>query len=278
LSQLVRYRWLAVGMSWPSSRIALHHHPSQAVEAADEVRRVFGGDAATPMLQIVDEDARFESEGVAPLVFPIAMGSTVLGEIALSPSRADAAPSETAALLELVGRELAGPLRIAALVEESERLATTDALTGLLNRRAFSGGLRTELARSSRYELPLSVLLVDIDHFKTVNDTHGHAAGDLALVEVANTVRGMLREPDVVCRWGGEEIVILLPNTGPSGAAVAAERLRAQVAAMELEYGSVKLKLTVSIGITELQRGDDLERLIERADAALYEAKASGRN
>jgi two-component system cell cycle response regulator len=278
LSQLVRYRWLAVGMSWPSARIALHRHPGHPDEAVAEARRVFRAEAAIPVLHIIDEDARLEPETLAPLVFPIAMGSTVLGEIALSPSSADAAPRETATLLELVGRELAGPLRIAALVEESERLATTDALTGLLNRRAFSGGLRIELARSSRYELPLSVLLIDIDHFKTVNDTYGHAAGDLALVEVSRAARGMLREPDVVCRWGGEEIVVLLPNTNVAGAAVAAERLRARIAAMELEYGDAKFRLTVSIGITELRGGDDLERLIERADTAMYEAKAGGRN
>jgi diguanylate cyclase (GGDEF)-like protein len=140
-------------------------------------------------------------------------------------------------------------------------------------------GLRVELARSLRYELPLSILMVDIDRFKSINDTHGHAAGDRALVAVARVARDAMREPDVLCRWGGEEIVVLLPNTGIDGAAIAAERLRERIERLEIELPTnTVLRVTASIGVTNLRSQDTSDTLFDRADRAMYEAKSDGRN
>jgi len=276
-SQIIHYRWLAVRTREPA-RMGLHHHPHQVASAEREAREAFSMDDALLITRVTDEDARDEVGGEPPIVFPIAIGNAVLGEIALSPTAASAASGEVPALVQLLGRELAGPIRIAALVEQSERLATIDALTGLMNRRAFLRGASIELSRSSRYDLPLSALLVDIDHFKQVNDKHGHAMGDRALVEVSNAVTKTLRSPDVTCRWGGEELVVLLPNTNLEGAVVVAERLRERIAALELTSATGELRLTASLGVAQLRGAESFDGLIERADLAMYEAKSGGRN
>src|SRR5205823_321074 len=121
---------------------------------------------------------------------------------------------------------LGGPLRIASLVEESQRLAATDMLTGLMNRRAFASAIDLELARAGRHGYPLSLILVDVDHFKLVNDRRGHGAGDRVLAAMGSLLKGALRRTDMAARWGGEEFVVAYLSTGRDGAALAAERLR----------------------------------------------------
>lgn len=169
--------------------------------------------------------------------------------------------------------------RMRADRQQIERLAATDALTQLMNRRAFSAVVRAELTRSRRYGYPVSFLLLDIDKFKSINDRFGHATGDLALKRVGAMLKEQLRTSDVVARWGGEEFVAALPHVGVDGAAVAAARIR--VACGELGIvldDGVPLPVTVSIGVTELQTEDTLHRVIERADRAMYLAKSGGRN
>lgn len=156
-----------------------------------------------------------------------------------------------------------------------EHLALTDELTDLANRRGGENVLRREIARSRRAGVPLAVVLFDIDHFKSVNDRFGHASGDEVLCVVARTLSGTLRGSDIAVRWGGEEMLAILPGIGAAGARVAAEHVRAAVAARELgEVGHV----TVSGGVAELEAGDDEVTLVARADAMLYEAKSAGRN
>jgi diguanylate cyclase (GGDEF)-like protein len=158
---------------------------------------------------------------------------------------------------------------------ELEKLSFTDALTGLYNRRHLMGTLATEVQRSRRQRRPFTVLLADVDKFKQYNDTHGHLAGDAALVKIAEVFRRTTRAVDCVARYGGEEFVVMLLECPIATAALVAERIRARVAEQDLGEG----KLTVSIGLAEYPDGGDTpEELIATADAAMYQAKSSGRN
>ena len=157
--------------------------------------------------------------------------------------------------------------------------ATVDALTGLYFRSFFERKLAEEAGRSRRTNSPLSVLMVDVDHFKKFNDTYGHATGDDVLRLVARTIKGNIREEDVAARFGGEEMLVLMPDTPVDGGGVLAERLREAIeSAVHLGPGGDELHVTVSIGVAQLVEEDASQTLIERADAALYDAKHGGRN
>jgi diguanylate cyclase (GGDEF)-like protein len=163
----------------------------------------------------------------------------------------------------------------AQLVAVSLRLAETDSLTALPNRRGMRRRIVQEVARARRTSRPLSLLALDVDHFKEVNDRSGHAAGDAVLRSVAKVLSDTLRgHADAAGRWGGEEFMVLLPGSTMSGAQGCAERLRRGVS--ELRVGDVRV--TVSIGVAELGANEDMDALLRRADAQLYEAKRGGRN
>jgi len=162
---------------------------------------------------------------------------------------------------------------------ELEHLAHFDTLTGLLNRRAILAKLDEWLRHSKRYEVPLSIAMVDIDHFKQVNDLHGHLVGDRVLADTADALRKSVRLTDYVGRYGGEEFLLILPQTDATGALAVAERARSLVMGttmVDSEGGT--LSVTVSIGVAEWCGGDDEDVLVSRADAALYRAKGAGRN
>jgi diguanylate cyclase (GGDEF)-like protein len=160
-----------------------------------------------------------------------------------------------------------------------EILATTDPLTRLLNRRHFETLARAEWARFQRYGRPLSILALDVDHFKSINDRFGHDAGDLVLKAIADLCRETKRQPDVLARIGGEEFVVLLPETDESAAEIAAERLRGTIEHAEGILPGQNLKVTVSVGIAEGRLSmPSYEAMLKRADEAMYEAKRSGRN
>jgi diguanylate cyclase (GGDEF)-like protein len=160
-----------------------------------------------------------------------------------------------------------------------ERLATTDPLTGLYNRRHFLGSLDAEWSRFQRYYRSVSVLMLDIDHFKSVNDRYGHAVGDEAIKAVAAACNEGKRKSDLVGRLGGEEFAVLLPETSLSRAKLVAERIRKRVMAIRLNAQQVQFGLTVSIGVAEAGVGmSGTDALMNAADNALYRAKADGRN
>ena len=170
--------------------------------------------------------------------------------------------------------------RLAARVSEAWTLATVDPLTGVLNRQALIGRIESELDRASRYGRPLSIVLVDLDHFKRVNDAHGHSAGDTVLREFALMLQANVRAVDIVGRYGGEEFMLVLPETDADAAATMAEKLRRVVAGRQIriEDGNV-LTITLSAGVAGgLGPHMQLEALINDADAALYSAKALGRD
>ena len=161
-----------------------------------------------------------------------------------------------------------------------EELSSRDGLTGLYNRREFEDRLREETQRARRYGKPLSVMLLDIDHFKEVNDRYGHQAGDETLIAVADLIRLSARPMDAVCRYGGEELAVILPETDASGAGIVAERIRASVAeSLTVTPQGDEIQVTVSIGVAAFPRdGDTGPGLVKAADEALYAAKQEGRN
>lgn len=157
--------------------------------------------------------------------------------------------------------------------------ATHDFLTGLGNRNYFKLHFQSELQRKDRFRADGVVLLLDLDHFKLINDRYGHDAGDYVLKQVANIIRAQLRNIDIVARWGGEEFCILLPDTTPGQALLVAERIRSSLARRPLNYLNQQIRVTISIGLTTLRLDDKhIEGAIRRADQALYRAKHRGRN
>ena len=159
-----------------------------------------------------------------------------------------------------------------------ERLAATDQLTELPNRRGFEMLAGQAIEEARREQQPLSAMVIDLDHFKTLNDTHGHLAGDVVLKGFANQLRASLRRSDIVCRWGGEEFIVLFKNTALDTAQQLAEKLRAQLEQQHFFWEDKALRVTISIGLTNLTGSEGLASLIARADRALYRAKQSGRN
>ncbi len=181
-------------------------------------------------------------------------------------------------------RTFAGQATVAVdnvlLHEEAQRLSITDGLTGLWNYRYFTMTISKEIERATRFQRPLAMLMLDLDHFKAVNDTFGHPRGDAVLIELAGRIRGQVREVDIVARYGGEEVVVILPETDEIGAVQAAERIRAVVAAAA--FGGPdeqRIAVTVSVGVAVFpEHGATPTALLGRADEALYEAKRAGRD
>jgi diguanylate cyclase (GGDEF)-like protein len=173
-------------------------------------------------------------------------------------------------------RQRAEELRRSA--EAASEMSMTDALTGLLNRYGLQRALQRELSEARRYARSLSCLLLDIDFFKAVNDTYGHAVGDTALAQAARALTESVRGSDVVCRYGGEEFLVLAPETGLEGARALAEKIRLAFASRPFGDAERVFPLTLSVGVAELGEAESGNDMIARADEALYHAKQSGRD
>ena len=170
-------------------------------------------------------------------------------------------------------------LKLRAATRELERLAGTDPLTGAFNRRRFLEVGNAELRRTKRYQHTFSVLMLDIDRFKAVNDTYGHSIGDLALKETVTVIQDAMRGQDTLGRLGGEEFAVIVPESGVEDAAAVAERIRASIAQIVIDTPDEPLSFTMSIGVSESDNDDDsVEDALKRADKALYAAKEQGRN
>ena len=187
-------------------------------------------------------------------------------------------------VMELKQEKSKGDALARDLKEANEKLrsmAFEDGLTGLFNRRYFEDHLEREISRVNRYSHLLSLIMIDIDHFKKINDIHGHQQGDTVLRAVADVFNDSIRRPDIAARYGGEEFSIILPETDLKGALVLAERIRQFIENLEIKIDSQILKVTISLGITSYHPAKEKktkEELIEAADKALYNSKNTGRN
>jgi diguanylate cyclase (GGDEF)-like protein len=211
---------------------------------------------------------------------PVVFHDHVTGLIALYNSGRRRFTDGDARVAELFANQVAIALDNSRRVEQMEHQAVTDQLTGLYNRRAFADMAEKEVGRARRYQRPLALILFDIDHFKQVNDTHGHLVGDQVLRILTEKVTKTTRSTDFVCRYGGEEFIVLMPEAGREEALAMAERLREMVSGITVVAPEGTLSLTISLGIAALGSAaeETLEGLINRADKAMYEAKAAGRN
>ncbi len=193
--------------------------------------------------------------------------------------RLEAELQRTRAELEEAKRQLkAKDIELEAVRIQADEVSHTDALTYLPNRRMVVNTLQTEVHRSERYHTPLSISMIDIDHFKSINDTFGHTVGDQVLRQLATLLREKIREMDMVGRYGGEEFLLILPNTRLKDAAEQAARLCSLIREAEFDVGK-KTHLTISIGVAEYRIGEEnWQKFLSRADMALYEAKNKGRD
>ncbi|HKO48346.1 MAG TPA: diguanylate cyclase [Polyangiaceae bacterium] len=276
VSQVTSYRWMAVWRLEPM-RLGIHSNPANRAQALVEAGLAFGGVPDAPVVAVEDDDAVTDPSGPAAIVEAIYFGDQLIGSFALAP-RAQVHQNDPV-LVKIIGRELGGALRMATLVEESRWMATTDALTGLSNRRAFIDWATREVARCARYSDHLSVILLDVDHFKQVNDRYGHASGDAVLAAVSRLMASIVRTCDVVARWGGEEFVVALPSTSLEGAMLVAERIRAALERHPIaDPSGLALSVTASFGVAQLDSGETVDLVVDRADRAMYAAKSAGRN
>jgi diguanylate cyclase (GGDEF)-like protein len=182
--------------------------------------------------------------------------------------------------LEKIKRSLAiKETELKAVIAQADEVSHTDALTFLPNRKSILSDLQREVMFSDRYGTPLAISMVDIDHFKQINDTHGHVAGDEVLRKLAMELRNHIRHPDVIGRYGGEEFLVVLPHSTVKAAAEQADRLCKYVESLVVSSGGNEIRITVSIGLAQYRiHHDDWQGFLSRADAALYQAKNSGRN
>jgi len=252
------------------------HDPTQLLQVVAETALEATGASGAVVRTRSGEVLEAGEPGTPEVTFPLRFGAASdFGSLVLSGSKLDADQIETARAL---AAQAAVALENARLHRLVERQALVDGLTGLANRRSLDDTLRTELARAGRLGHELCLVLADLDHFKQVNDLHGHLAGDDVLRAFALTLAETVRETDVAGRWGGEEFALVLVGVGVSGGVELAERARRAIAAKAIETGSGSLRVTASFGVAACTGGATIEELTAAADEALYEAKHGGRD
>jgi len=225
-------------------------------------------------------------------LIPIKSEGEKIGLIQINDKRRDMFTEEILEYLEMIAEQIALAVqnslthaKLQETLEEIKKLnkkleiaAKTDPLTGLMNRKAFMSMAEYEKKRFTRSKKPFSIIMCDIDHFKSINDSMGHDAGDYVLVQIAKLLKKSVRQQDTVCRWGGEEFIILLPETDLAGGKKLADKLRKTIESGEFHFNSRKLKITMSFGISFCEQNVTVYTYIKEADELMYQAKKSGRN
>ncbi|WP_338477954.1 GGDEF domain-containing protein [Pseudomonas trivialis] len=241
-----------------------------------EIQRLVPLDAMVYRHQASDLRLEFGQRGHHSVSYTLSHEGEALGELVLR--RNQRLAEDELGQLESLLSTLLYPMRNALLYRAATRSALRDPLTQTGNRIAMDQTLQREIDMARRHLNPLSLLMLDIDHFKHINDTHGHSAGDNVLRAVAASIKGQLRNVDMVFRYGGEEFLILLSNTSREAAAMVGERLRQAAQAEDYWADDTRIDLTVSLGCSTLLAAESAESLLRRADNALYVAKREGRN
>jgi diguanylate cyclase (GGDEF)-like protein len=266
---------------WKSSELTGLRFPAQPGLVHSAVRHgavVPGQGERVDRMRVFDEGTRLRGLG-SLRVFPLKSGELTLGTLVVGSRRADAFEREASRQLEVIAMQVADALLRSRLFEQTERLASTDGLTGVANHRTFQARVDEQLRLAQRHGRKLSIVLCDVDRFKSVNDVHGHPVGDLVLRGVARVLSGEARTTDVVARYGGEEFGLVMPETDGEGALAIAERIRRRLEESTFPTESGPLRVTISLGVaTYPDDGKEKARLVEVADACLYHAKRNGRN
>ncbi len=258
-----------VGRTWQ----VLHESPVDEIEY--HIINIPSINMNTKGLQIRDE-TQVHSWISAPLL----SGDQTFGLLCAASSKEGLFRDYHLEMIYIVAGLAAKVIENAQLNEQLKTLATIDGLTGVYNHRTFQERLEDLFSVARRYKTPLSLLLMDIDYFKKFNDTYGHQIGDEVLKRVAKTIQNTMRDVDVVCRYGGEEFVVILPQTTARDGYKAAERLRREMESKPFILNNQELRITISLGVSNFPEGDQINRedLISQADAMLYKAKRAGRN
>ncbi|WP_085578056.1 MULTISPECIES: GGDEF domain-containing protein [unclassified Pseudomonas] len=241
-----------------------------------EVQRLVPLDALSYQHQSSDLRLEFGTRGRHSVSYSLSHEGEHMGELVFR--RNERFSEQDQGHLESLLSALLYPMRNALLYRAATQSALRDPLTGTGNRIAMEQTLQREIEMARRHQQPLSLLMLDIDHFKRVNDIHGHTAGDDVLKAVAASIKSQLRNVDMVFRYGGEEFLVLLSNTGREAAAMVGERLRQATQAQDYYASNQLIELTVSLGCSTLLPGESVDSLLRRADSALYVAKREGRN
>ena len=221
-------------------------------------------------------DHKFGQQARHSCTYNLPLGDEPLGKIALR--RATMFSEAEQATIEHLLCTLLYPLRNALLYNDALQMAQKDPLTGICNRSALDDMLKRELSHAGRHQSSCALIMLDIDHFKKVNDQYGHIIGDCALKVVTNTAARCIRDGDLLFRYGGEEFVVLMRETGLEGARLLAERIRANIEKTPCHCSGIDIKMTISAGVSAYETGDSPLTLFARADEAMYIAKDNGRN
>jgi diguanylate cyclase (GGDEF)-like protein len=259
----------------------LYRQPSMTRYVMEKKETVYIPDFRTPNAELDASQVILLPgyDGRSSLGVPLILRGEVIGVLSVQCKQPDAYSSRQIRLVETIAQQATIAMDNAKLFERMQELAITDGLTNLYNRRYFYMVLENEIERTLRYQTPLSLIMMDIDHFKTVNDRFGHLAGDEVLQSIAALCKSLLRQSDVMFRYGGEEFIVLLPETNAEMAHKVAERIRVTIADAEFETKKGTVKISISFGVSQFS--EDLSNanlFIESADQALYHAKQTGRN
>jgi diguanylate cyclase (GGDEF)-like protein len=229
-----------------------------------------------PKQMVMDSKSTLKSH----LTLPLAMEGEIIGCISLNSDQSNAFDAQDLQFFSVIGYQMAATLKHFQRFSSIQSMAIYDTLTGLYNRRSFEERLGIETQKSFYGSTPVSLVMVDIDLFKKVNDTFGHLEGDKVLCEIASLLKTSVRKKDTVARYGGEEFVLILSGAGLEESAMIAERIRRLVESTPVQMEQAQINLTVSLGISNfpIHRPQSKEELVKMADLALYEAKRGGRN
>lgn len=243
---------------------------------SEEARHSVPHDGLLYMNADYETEVRVGIEAPNSCAYRLLIAGKNLGEIQFS--RKKPFSESESVQMEYLLASLLNPLHNALMYKKALITAMQDPLTGLSNRVGFKQALERESDLAHRHQTPFALIMLDIDHFKSVNDNHGHLIGDCVLRDIAQACRDCVRSSDMLYRYGGEEFVLLLSNTTPEGAKLLAERIRRKIENNQFAYGETRLSATVSLGVANLTAQENGEQLLNRADKALYQAKLDGRN